>query len=89
MYPTHTVPIGCTMLVPWPHKYKVGHIDLILIYHHNLLNSPDISEFSCLSHTPTIKIMSLCTQAIQINSTCTYMYTKIVAIYHLRAHNSH
>ena len=34
MYPTHACPIGCFMLVLWPHKYKVGHIDLILIRHH-------------------------------------------------------
>ena len=32
------------------HKYKVGHIDLILIKHHNLLNSPEIPEFSYVSH---------------------------------------
>ena len=37
MYPTHAGPMGCTMLVLWPHKYKVGHIDLILIYIQNLL----------------------------------------------------
>ena len=34
MYPTHTDSIGCIMLAQWPHKYKVGHIDLILIKHH-------------------------------------------------------
>ena len=50
MYPIHTGPIGCTMLVLWPHKYKVGHVDVILIYHHNLLNLPEIPEFSCVSH---------------------------------------
>ena len=33
MYPIHAGPIGCTMLVLWSHKYKVGHIDLILIKH--------------------------------------------------------
>ena len=34
MYPTHAGPIGYTKLTLWPHKYKVGHIDLILIKHH-------------------------------------------------------
>ena len=34
MYSTHAGPIGCIMLAQWPHKYKVGHIDLILIKHH-------------------------------------------------------
>ena len=33
MYPTHADPIGCIMLTLWPHKYKVGHTDLILIKH--------------------------------------------------------
>ena len=50
MYPTHAGLIGCIIFTLWPHKYKVGHIDLILIYHHNLLNSPEIPEFSCVSH---------------------------------------
>ena len=45
MYPTHTGPIGCTMLMLWPHRYKVGQIGLILIYHQNL-NYPEIPEFS-------------------------------------------
>ena len=54
MYPTHADPIGCTMLVLWPHKYKVGHIDLIHI-DQNLLNSPEIPEFSYVSHTPSIR----------------------------------
>ena len=49
MYPIQAGPIGCTTLVLWPHKYKVGHIDLILIYHQYLLNSPEIPEFSCVS----------------------------------------
>ena len=31
MYPTYAGPIGCAMLALWPHKYKVGHIDLIQI----------------------------------------------------------
>ena len=31
MNPTHTGPIGYTKLMLWPHKYKVGHIDLILM----------------------------------------------------------
>ena len=35
MYPTHAGPIACTMLVLLPHKYKVGHIDL-LTYYQNL-----------------------------------------------------
>ena len=34
MYPTHAGSIGYTKLMLWPHKYKVGHIDLILIKHH-------------------------------------------------------
>ena len=34
MYCTHAGPIGCIMLVQWLHKYKVGHIDLILMKHH-------------------------------------------------------
>ena len=46
----HAGTIGCTMLVLLPHKFKVGHIDLIPIYHHNLLNSPEIPEFSYVSH---------------------------------------
>ena len=49
MYLTHTGPIGCTMLILWPHKYKVGQINLILKYHHNLLNSTEIPEFSYVS----------------------------------------
>ena len=50
MYPTHAGPIQCTMLMLWSHKYKVGHIDLILIKHQNHLNSPEIFEFSYVSH---------------------------------------
>ena len=50
MYPTHIGPIRCTMLVIWSHKYKEGHIDLILIQHHNLLYPPEIPEFSYVSH---------------------------------------
>ena len=50
MYPTHAGPIGCIMLALWPHKYKVGHIDLILIKHQNLLNSPKLPKFSYVSH---------------------------------------
>ena len=46
MYHTHTGPIGCIMLALWPHKYKVGHIDLIPIKHQNLLNSTETPEFS-------------------------------------------
>ena len=49
MYRTHGGPIGCIMLVLWPHKYKVGHIDLILIKHHNLLKPPEIPEVSYMS----------------------------------------
>ena len=48
MYPTHAGPIGCTMLTLWPHKYKVGHIDLILMTPH-LLYSPENPEFSCVT----------------------------------------
>ena len=50
MYPTYAGLIGCTMLALWPHKYKVGHIDLILIKYQNLLNSPEIPKCSCVSH---------------------------------------
>ena len=46
MYPIHAGPIGCIMLMLWPHKYKVGHIDLIFIKHQNLLYSPEIPKFS-------------------------------------------
>ena len=53
MYPTHAGPIGCTILMLWPHKYKVGQIDLILIFHQNLINSPEILEILCVSHTHT------------------------------------
>ena len=59
MYPTHTDPIGCTMLILWPHKYKVGHIDLILIKHQNLLNSPEIPEFSYVSEQNTMSYSKL------------------------------
>ena len=52
MYPIHAGLIGCTMLMLWSHKYKVGHIDLILIKHQNLLNSPEIPEFSYVSYDP-------------------------------------
>ena len=45
MYPTYTDPIEFIMLAVWPHKYKVGHIDLILIKHHNLPKPPEIPEF--------------------------------------------
>ena len=43
------------MLVLWPHKYKVGHIDLNFIKHQNILNSPEIPEFSYMSYTPPIE----------------------------------
>ena len=56
MYTMHTGPKGCTMLALWPDKYKVGHIDLILIKHQNLLNSLEIPEFLCVSHMQCIKI---------------------------------
>ena len=55
MHPSHAGTIGCTILMLWLHKYKVGHIDLILIKHQNLLNSPEIPEFSYVSHTPPIE----------------------------------
>ena len=57
IYSTHSGSIECTMLVLWPHKYKVGPIDLILIYHHNLLNSPEIPEFSYVSQLEACKFM--------------------------------
>ena len=50
MYPTHAGLIECTMFVLWPHKYKIGHIDLIHIIHQNLLNSPKIPKFLHVSH---------------------------------------
>ena len=50
MYPTHAGPIGCILLMLWPHKYKVDHIDLILMKHQNLHNLPKIPEYSCVSH---------------------------------------
>ena len=46
MSPTPAGIIGYTMLMLWPDKYKVGHIDIILIKHQNLLDSPEIPEFS-------------------------------------------
>ena len=52
MDPLHVGSIGCITLMLSPHKYKVSHIDLILIKHQNLLNSPEIPEFSYVSHTP-------------------------------------
>ena len=52
MYPTHAGPIGCTVLMLWPHKYTAGHIDLILIKHQNLLYSHEIPAFLHVSHTP-------------------------------------
>ena len=55
MYPTHTGPIECIMLVLQPHKSKVGHIDLILIRHQNPLNSSEIPVFSYVSYTPPIE----------------------------------
>ena len=62
MYPTHAGPIGCTMLVLWHHKYKVGHIGLILIKHQNLLNGPEIPEFSHVSHIYIpLKYVFICT----------------------------
>ena len=50
MYPTHAGPIGCIMLMLWPHKYKIGHTDLNLIKHHNLLKPPENPKFSYVSH---------------------------------------
>ena len=55
MYHTHAGLTGCTMLMLWLHKYKVGHIDLILIRHDKHLNSPEIPEFSYVSHNPPIE----------------------------------
>ena len=54
--PTHAGPIGCIMLVLLPHKYKVGHIDLILIKHHNLLKPPEIPKFSYVPQTFHVKL---------------------------------
>ena len=51
MYPTHVGPIGCFMLILWSHKYKLGHIDLILMTPH----SPEKPEYSYVSHTPPLK----------------------------------
>ena len=38
------------MLVLWPHKYKVGHIDLISKVTIMPECSPEIPEFSYVSH---------------------------------------
>ena len=54
MYPTHAGAIICIMLALWPHKYKVGHIDLIYRRHHNLLKLPEHPEFSYVSHLHTL-----------------------------------
>ena len=45
------------MLSLWPHKYTVGHVDLILIKHQNLLYSPEIPEFSYVSQFQTLYII--------------------------------
>ena len=55
MYPIHADSIACIIFVLWSQKYKVGHIDLILIKDKNLLNLPEIPEFSYVSHTPPIE----------------------------------
>ena len=34
VYPIQAGSIGHIMLMLWPHKYKLAHIDLILIIHH-------------------------------------------------------
>ena len=52
MYPTHVGPIGHIMLALWSHKYKLGHIDLILIIHHIHLKT---WIFQCVTVTKTIK----------------------------------
>ena len=51
MYPTHTGSIGCFMLVLWPHKYKLGHIDLIPIKQHIHLKHLKTLIFPCVTLT--------------------------------------
>ena len=68
MYPTCAGSIGCTMLMLWPHKYKVGHIDLILIYHQNLLHSSEIPEYSYVSHFHNIPIILTLTNSFTLHS---------------------
>ena len=34
MYPTHAGLIECFMVTVWPHKFKVGHHDLIIMTPH-------------------------------------------------------
>ena len=41
----HTGPMGCFMLVLWPNKYKLGHIDLIPIQYHIHLKKPENLNF--------------------------------------------
>ena len=57
MYTIQAAPIECIMFALWPHKYKVAHFDLILKYHLNLLNSPEIPEFSWVSHQDQLSFL--------------------------------
>ena len=61
---------GCTllMLMVWLHKYKVGHHDLIIIWHHIHLKT---WIFLCVTHSPYRKA---CPHVFwsTISNTCTH-----------------
>ena len=69
MYPTHTDSIGCIMLAQWPHKYKVGHIDLILIKHHiSQIHLKNLNFSMCLIYIYIYIYMCVCVCVLYINS---------------------
>ena len=80
MYSTHTGPIGCIMLIVWPYKYKLGHIDLILIIHHIHMKNLNF---------PMCHMCMLCESRVMYQSICVFVYdhhvfySKILYEYHM------
>ena len=61
MYPTHTGSIGYTKLMLWLHKYKEGHIDLILIKHHmSQIHLKNLNFSMCHTLPPLKKHVLMC-----------------------------
>ena len=49
--PTHAHSIGHIRLMWWPNKFKVGHIDLILVIHHIHLKNLKMWIFQWVTYT--------------------------------------
>ena len=67
------------MLMLWPYKYKVGHIDLIHRRHHIPLKPPENPEFSYVSYLLCLIVVVHVLMKTHINDD-TQVYTVMYSI---------